>query len=98
MPKKGLLAGSKITKSHSTIIPEAAKLITYAKTLPEIDKIVPSEIVPLKPSAKHLKFSPIQAGLKLAIRGLNARQVVFVYTKKASEVTHLLSEFWHEHI
>jgi hypothetical protein len=94
MPKKGLFAGKKLAKSHSTVIAEAVRLIEYAKTLPEITKIVPSEINPLKPSSRHLKTSQVPAGLKLAVRGLNARQVIYIYTLSPEQTLTTLNQFW----
>lgn len=94
MPKRGLLAGPKITKNHSTIIDDAVKIIEFAKSLDEVKMIVPSEIISLKQAKRHLKFTSIPAGLKLAIRGSNARQVVYIYTSKPEIVRDLITEYW----
>lgn len=96
MPKKGLLGGSKITKNHSSVIPDAVKIITFAKTLSEVKMVVPSEIVSLRPAELHIKFSPIQAGLKLAVRGKNARQIFYIYTSSPSTVDQLVNDYWNK--
>ena len=93
MPKRGLLAGNKITKNHSTIINDAVKLIEYCKTIEEVKMIVPSEIVSLKQAPRHLKFTPIQAGWKLAVRGFNARQIIYIYTSEPEVVKDLIEKW-----
>ena len=94
MPKPGLLGGRKITKNHSSIITDAVKVIEHAKTLPQVKMLVPAEIVRLKPATRHIKFSSVPAGLKMAIRGMNNRQLFYIYTTEPRVVEELITKYW----
>ena len=80
------LAGKKVAKSHSTIIEEADKLLKFLSASPLVEKIVTGEIKSLEHAPRRLKITPIDAGLKLVIRGINARQFIFVYTKSPAVI------------
>jgi hypothetical protein len=90
-----LLKGSRFSRSHSTLIDEAAFLVREAKKIPHISKIIISEIVPIRVGVRRLKITPVPAGLKLMVRGVGARQILFIYTKQqelAAKVFELLFE------
>lgn len=81
------LAGKKVAKSHSTIIEEAEKILKSLSADPLVEKIVTGEIKSLEHAPRRLKITPIDAGLKLIVRGINARQFIFVYTKSPAIVS-----------
>jgi hypothetical protein len=80
------LAGKKVAKSHSTIIDEADKLLKFLSTNSLVEKIVTGEIKSIEHGPRRLKITAIDAGLKLVVRGINACQFIFVYTKSPAIV------------
>lgn len=94
MPKKGLFKGSKIAKSHSSVVSEAVPMIEAAKGLPQVSKVVPSEIVRVRGGEVRIKFMPVQAGLRMVVRGVQSQQEVFVYTGEPAVVERLLRGRW----
>ena len=94
--RKGVLRGPKIGGDHQTMIEAAVPLIQAAKDLPEVTKIVIGEIRPLHSGEPRLKYTPVPAGLKLAIRGANAIQTVYVYTTDPAATTTSLRTTWEE--
>ncbi|MFA6158851.1 MAG: hypothetical protein WC763_04515 [Candidatus Paceibacterota bacterium] len=89
-----LLRGNKFSDSHQTYIPESEGVLVAAKNLESVTKIVLSVIVPVKSGAPRLKISSIPAGIKCVVRGRNAQQDFFIYTKEPSVVRHLLQEMF----
>jgi len=83
---KGLLKGSKITRSHTTVIDAAIPAVSAAKESPSVSKIVIGVIMPTRTGQPHLKFAPIQAGLRMQVRGNSAVQIFFVYTDRPEDV------------
>lgn len=88
------IAGKKVAKGHSTIIDEAEKLLKFLYKHPLVDKIVTSEIKSIEHGPRRIKITKIEAGLKLMIRGINARQLVFVYTTQPEITAKQIEEFW----
>ncbi len=88
------IAGKKVAKGHSTIIDEADKLMKFLYKHPLVEKIVTGEIKSIEHGPRRLKITPIEAGLKLMIRGINARQILFVYTPEPAIIKEQIEEFW----
>ena len=93
---KGLLKGSKLTRSHTTVIEAAIPAVSAAKECPRVSKIVIGVIKPTKTGQAHIKFTPIQAGLRMQVRGNSAVQIFFVYTDKPDDVMREITEKWKE--
>jgi hypothetical protein len=85
-----LLRGNKFSDSHQTYIPESEGVLAIAKRLDSVTKIVLSVIVPVRAGKPRLKISPIPAGIKCVVRGKNAQQDFFIYTKEPTLVGILL--------
>ena len=93
---KGLLKGSKLTRSHTTVIEAAIPAVSAAKESPHVSKIVIGVIKPTKTGQPHIKFTPIQAGLRMQVRGNSAVQIFFVYTGRPDDVMREITEKWEE--
>ena len=93
---KGLLKGSKVTRSHTTVIEAAIPAVSAAKESPHVSKIVIGVIKPAKTGQPHIKFTPIQAGLRMQVRGNSAVQIFFVYTNQPDNVMREITEKWEE--
>jgi hypothetical protein len=91
---KGLLKGSKLTRSHTTVIEAAIPAVNAAKECPGVSKIVIGIIKSTKTGQPHIKFTPIQAGLRMQVRGNSAVQIFFVYTDQPDTVLREITEKW----
>lgn len=92
--QRGVLKGSKISNNHSSFTAAAAPIIAFAKRLPEVTKVVISEIHMVGGGPRRLKFVPIPAGLRLVVRGPNSQQQLFIYTKEADSVRSAIEAEW----
>ena len=93
---KGLLRGSKLTRSHTTVIEAAIPAVQAAKECAHVSKIVIGAIEPTKHGSPHLKFTPVQAGLRMRVRGNTAVQTFFVYTDRPEDVIREITAKWDE--
>ena len=93
---KGLLKGSKLTRSHTTVIEAAIPAVTAAKESPSVTKIVIGVIKPTKTGQIHIKFTPIQAGLRMQVRGNSAVQIFFIYTDRPDDVMREITRKFEE--
>ena len=93
---KGLLKGSKVARSHTTVIEAAIPAVSAAKESPHVSKIVIGVIKPTKTGQPHIKFTPIQAGLRMQVRGNSAVQIFFIYTDRPDDVMRGITEKWDE--
>jgi hypothetical protein len=93
---KGLLRGSKVTRSHTTVIEAAIGAVNAAKASEHVSKIVIGVIEPTKKGKPHIKFSPVQAGLRMRVRGNTAVQSFFVYTNRPDDVIRVITDKWQE--
>jgi hypothetical protein len=93
---RGLLKGSKVTRSHTTVIEAAIPAVNAAKESPHVSKIVIGIIKPAKNGQPHIKFTPIQAGLRMQVRGNSAVQIFFVYTDRPDDVMREITGHWNE--
>jgi len=91
---KRLLRGSKITRSHTTVIEAAIPAVDAAKASAHVSKIVIGIIKPTKSGQPHIKFTPIQAGLRMQVRGNTAVQIFYVYTDRPDEVEREIEAKW----
>jgi hypothetical protein len=91
---KGLLRGSKVTRSHTTVIEAAIAAVNIAKESPHVSKIVIGVIEPTKKGQPHIKFSPVPAGLRMRVRGNTAVQSFFVYTARPEDVIREITAKW----
>ena len=92
--QKGLLRGSKFSRSHATKIDDADPLLKVAKKHPDVTKISLSKIDPLRSGKPHLRITNIPVGLKLQIRGRNAVQIIFIFTPYPSRVKVAIQSEW----
>lgn len=98
MAKKGLLGGTKVTKSHGTLIDEAVILINGLKQSPLVKKIVIGVITPAPIAARRVKISPVDAGFKVLVRGGGVVQTLFVYAAEKEAVSALIEKIWAEKV
>ena len=91
---KGLLKGAKFNRKHSTVIHEAETVVKAAKECKHVTKIALGIIKPVRPSQPHLKFTPMSGGLKAQIRGINAVQIIWIYTTEPDKTTAEITEKW----
>ncbi|MFH1657350.1 MAG: hypothetical protein ABH919_02685 [bacterium] len=87
-------SGKKIAKKHSTVIEMAELLVRTTLELTIVSKIVIGEIVPVRNGPKRMKITIIPAGLKIMVRGINARQQLFIYTGRPELVQIKLEQVW----
>lgn len=75
------IAGGKISRSHTTIIDAAKKVVLKAEKLPEVNKISLGKITAGLPVGSHrIKCIPITGGLRAEIRGTSSKQQIYIYT------------------
>jgi hypothetical protein len=87
--KRRVLKSPKLSRSHSTFIPEARAVIESLKTHPAVTKIALGVIDPgHRPPG--LSARDIPAGLKVFVRGSGAVQTLFVYTADRAAVRRSL--------
>ncbi len=91
------LAGKKFAPKHSTVIAEAETLLVYLRRQNEVKKIVIGEIKSIKNGPRRLKIDKIDNGFKLMIRGVNARQLIFVYSPDHAFSNKILA-YWQKFI
>jgi hypothetical protein len=91
---KGLLAGEKFNGKHSTVIPDAVIAIEAAKVCQYVSKIALGFIKPIRPSQRHLKFTNTTGCLKMQVRGINAVQIIWVYTTEPDKVIAEITKKW----
>ena len=84
----------KVTSSHTSLITEARFIVEKAKKLHEVSKIVIGEIASIRVSSRRIKFIPVPAGWRVTVRGINARQILFIYTKEPEGVKNIISAAW----
>lgn len=94
--QRGVLKGGKISNTHSSFIAAAAPIIAFAKRLPQVSKVVLSEIRMVGGGPCRLKFVPIPAGLRLVVRGPNSQQQLFVYTGEPEVVRSAIETEWEQ--
>jgi hypothetical protein len=92
--KKGVLAGNKVSASHSTIIEGATKIFKIAKERPEFRKVVLGVIEHVGPGPRRIKFKPILAGLQMTVRGNTAKQEFYIYTNHPQLTQSELKKAW----
>ena len=80
--------GKKSTGSHTTLIGVAVPLIKKAEEMPEVEKISPGFIkaTPGSKGKRGMKFTPVQGGLKIIVRGNSSIQEIWIYTNSPIEV------------
>ena len=91
---KGLLKGPKFSGSHSTVISSAIPALEAAKESPHVTKIGLGVISPCRTADTHLKFTPVSGGLKMQVRGTNAVQIFWLYTKEPATVIQDITSKW----
>ncbi|MCK5044191.1 hypothetical protein KAR26_00485 [Candidatus Parcubacteria bacterium] len=92
------ISGKKIAKSHSTVIKAAEPVIRAALKLEEVSKIITGEIATIRNGTERIKFTGIPAGLKIMVRGVNARQQLFIYTSQPDSTQKKLEQVWQKKI
>lgn len=89
--------GGKVNQSHSSAIDAAQKVIKAANRLPEVTKISLGVITwGLSSGAHRIKFTPIQGGLRVEVRGSRSKQQLFVYTKDPPKTESALAALFTE--
>ena len=79
------ISGGKVNRSHSTAIDAAIPIVRAAQKFPEVSKISLGIIKQIGKGLPNLKFTPINGGIKLVIRGSVCLQEIFVYTHDPRE-------------
>jgi len=88
------ISGKKVAKKHSTVIEVAQPLLKAVLKLTEVEKVVNGEIAGIRNGPIRIKIEIIPAGLKLMVRGVNARQKIFVYTSSPEAVKAIIEKVW----
>ena len=83
-------SGSKITRSHTTLIDIAVPVIRAIEKHPLINKISLGIIKKITVGQPRIKFLPITGGCKLVIRGRITIQEFFIYTKHPETLEHFI--------
>ena len=84
------ISGKKIAKSHSSVIGVAMPLLKAVNKLSEVDKIVTGEIKVIKRGPRRIKIEIVPVGLKIMVRDINVRQVLYIYTSEVRGVVKLI--------
>ncbi len=88
-------SGGKISRSHTTVIDAAKKLIATAAKLSEVSKISLGVITPNLPTGRHrLKCINIAGGIRAEVRGTNSKQQIFIYTQDAVKTETALMDLF----
>ncbi len=90
------IAGKKVAKRHSTVIDEALFITNIAVRCSEVSKIITGQIVVIRHGPRRIKFMQIPAGLKVTIRGVGARQYIFIYAGHPDLIRRKLEKMWEE--
>ncbi|MFZ2969606.1 MAG: hypothetical protein WA063_00510 [Minisyncoccia bacterium] len=88
------IAGKKVAKRHSTVIEESFFITNIAIKFREVSKIITGEIVVIRHGPRRIKFVQIPAGLKATVRGVGARQYIYVYTDDPDSIRKRLEDLW----
>jgi hypothetical protein len=91
---RGLLKGPKFNGRHSTVIDSAIPVVEAARDCDLVTKISLGVITPLGKGKTHLKFSETNGGLKMQVRGDNAVQMFYLYTKNPADVIAEIEKRW----
>lgn len=85
---RDVLNGSKVTKSHTTVIDAAEPVVRALRRIPCVTKIVIGPIGHCGPSRSgvRIKVDDVPAGVRVLVRGVTAVQVLFVYGADRSAV------------
>jgi hypothetical protein len=73
-------AGGKITRSHTTLIDQAAVIVDEIHDRPEVTKISLGMITKIGRGKPNVKFMPATGGFKVVVRGNVSKQEIFIYT------------------
>jgi len=77
--KKGLLRGTKFSRSHSTVIPDAEEFLACAKSIALVNKISIGLITPCSAGPVRIKIKTDQHALRIQVRGRSAVQTFYLY-------------------
>lgn len=91
------LSGKKIAKSHSTITKDSNIILKNLIKNQSIKKIVTGEIKVIKSGPKKIKITTITSGLKIMVRGTNARQIIYIYTENSNEIAQEIQKTWNKY-
>jgi|GEM_PF-3653979 len=94
-PKKGILQGKKMSTNHSSYIPEAERVLITAKKHPAVKKVSIADIKQIRNGEPRMSAKPYPGGgIRVVVRGRNARQIIYIATSEVDEVTqHLLLDW-----
>jgi len=73
-------AGGKITRSHTTLIDQAAVIVDAIHDRPEVTKISLGMIANIGRGKPNVKFLPATGGFRVVVRGKSSKQEIFIYT------------------
>lgn len=95
---KGVLRGAKTNRnSHSTMIPEAITAVKIAKECLHVTKVslgLIERCSSLRGKKPHLKFVDMGGGLRMQVRGQDAVQFIWIYTKAPKETMEFVMTKW----
>jgi hypothetical protein len=77
--KKGLLRGTKFSRSHTTVIPEAEEFLACAKGIALVNKISIGLITPCSSGPIRIKIKIDPHALRIQVRGRSAVQTFYIY-------------------
>ncbi|MGM0482356.1 MAG: DUF2103 domain-containing protein [Patescibacteria group bacterium] len=94
MAKEIKRAGGKFTRSHTSVIPVAVKMVDLLNEMPEVKKISLGIIKAGKPSGgkRRIKIKKRPVGFLMTVRGNNSIQEISIYTSEAEKVVEKLKK------
>jgi hypothetical protein len=100
MGRMGHISGKQISKQHSTVIDAAQDVVKFLQKIPEVTKIALGRLdVHLPTTEWRIKYTEIQGGIKLQVRGTNSIQQLMIYTTNCGLIKEkLTSEFQKKYI
>lgn len=86
------LSHKKLTRSHTTLIDGATKVVKQAVEIPEVSKVSLGIIKKISIGKPRIKFLPITGGIKAIVRGNAYIQEIFIYTKDSKKTISILTK------
>jgi len=88
------LTHKKLTRSHTSLIEAAERVVKRATEMPEVSKISLGIIKQISVGKPRIKFLPMTGGIRAIIRGNASIQEIFIYTTDEDKTVKVLTELF----
>ena len=88
------LSSKKLTRSHTTLIDGAIRVVKRAVEMSEVSKVSLGIIKKISIGKPRIKFLPITGGIKAIVRGNAYVQEIFIYTSDDKKTVAILTKFF----